>query len=322
MADLILATSTYEVGTADSASTIVNNVTAQDAQHINGPVSAILQIESVLGNAPDLIGSEADLASRLAVSLNPDGTLIQSEAVFEVGDICASFRSTKTGWLLMGGTERSNTTYEDLLDQLISRLTTSANYATRTGTGINCTVDHTLDRFTATAHGLSNNQVLYFGASSVPSGMAVLTKYYVVNQTANTFQISSTLGGVALSLSSNGSGVVAYQTFIADVRGTTLIGADNMGGSSRNKATDVDADTVGAGAGSESSVATHTHGVTDPGHTHPKGFNSGDGSYFKTSDSGASGTPASQLTGISINNAGTSTGNMMPYTTVNYFIKY
>lgn len=322
MADLILATSTYAVGTADSASTIVNNVTAQDAQHINGPVSAILQIESVLGNAPDLIGTEADLASRLAVSLNPDGTLIQSEAVFEVGDICASMRSSKTGWLLMSGDERSNTTYEDLLDQLISRLTTNAAYALRVGTGINCTVDHTVDQFTATSHGLNNNQVVYFGASSVPSGMAAATKYYVVNKTTHTFQISSTLGGAALALSSNGSGVVVYQSFVADVRGTALLGADNMGGSSRNVATDSAADVVGGAGGSESSVATHTHGVTDPGHTHPKGFNTGDGTFFKTSDSGAGGTPASQLTGISINNAGTSTGNMMPYTTVNYFIKY
>lgn len=322
MADLILATSTYAVGTADSASTIVNNVTAQDAQHINGPVSAILQIESVLGNAPDLIGSEADLASRLAVSLNPDGSLIQSEAVFEVGDICASMRTSKTGWLLMGGAERSNTTYEALLDQLIGRITTTTAYAIRTGTGINCTVDHTIDQFTAASHGLNNNQVLYFGASVVPSGMAALTKYYVVNKSTNTFQISSTLGGAALPLSSNGTSVVAYQTFIADVRGTTLVGADNMGGSSRNKATDTAADVVGGGAGSESSVAIHTHGVTDPGHTHPKGFNSGDGVFFKTSDSGAGGTPANAVTGISINNAGTSTGNMMPYTTVNYFIKY
>lgn len=330
MADLILATSTYAVGTADSASTIVNNVTAQDAQHINGPVSAILQIESVLGNAPDLVGSETDLASRLAVSLNPDGTLIQSEAVFEVGDICASMRSSKTGWLLMSGDERSNTTYEDLLDQLISRITTTAAYAIRAGTGINCTVDHALDQFTAAGHGLSNNQVLYFGASVVPSGMSALTKYYVVNKTANTFQISSTVGGTALSLSSNGTSVVAYQTFIADVRGTTLVGADNMGGSSRNKATDTAADVVGGGAGSESGVASHTHSVTDSGHTHSENVGNGSGSGtsrpssvgLSNGDVSTVSLTGSSVTGVSIVSAGTSTGNMQPYTTVNYFIKY
>lgn len=330
MADLILATSTYAVGTQDSATTIVNLVTAQDAQHINGPVSAILQIESVLGDATDLVGTETDLASRLAVSLNPDGTLIQNEAVFEVGDICASMRSSKTGWLLMSGAERSNTTYEDLLDQLISRITTTAAYAIRAGTGINCTVDHTLDQFTASSHGLSNNQVLYFGASVTPSGMSTLTKYYVVNKSTNTFQISSTLGGVALALSSNGTSVVAYPTFIADVRGTTLVGADNMGGSSRNKATDTAADVVGGGAGSEGGVATHTHGVTDPGHDHVEnvGNASGTGTSRPSSIGSSNGDTAtatltgSRTTGISINNSGTSTGNMMPYTTVNYFIKY
>lgn len=331
MADLILATSTYAVGTADSASTIVNNVTAQDAQHINGPVSAILQIESVLGNAPDLIGSEADLASRLAVSLNPDGSLIQSEAVFEVGDICASMRTSKTGWLLMSGAERSNTTYEALLDQIIGRITTTAAYAIRTGTGINCTVDHTIDQFTAASHGLNNNQVLYFGASVVPSGMATLTKYYVVNKSTNTFQISSTLGGSALPLSSNGTSVVAYQTFIADVRGTTLVGADNMGGSSRNKATDTAADVVGGGAGSESGVAIHTHDVTDPGHAHVERVSNGSGTgtaritvltSLGTADTDSLSSTKSNTTGLTVDSSGTSTGNMPPYTTVNYFIKY
>ena len=324
MADLILATSTYAVGTADSASTIVNNVTAQDAQHINGPVSAILQIESVLGNAPGLIGSKADLASRLAVSLNPDGTLIKSSSVFEVGDVCTSMRTSKAGWLLMDGTERSNTTYEDLLAEIITRLGSSAADTLRTGLALNCTVDHTLDQFTATAHGLNNNEVVYFGASSVPSGLGTLTRYYVVNKTANTFQVSTSLGGVALALSSNGSGVTFHKTFICDARGVSPLGADNMGGSSRNKATDTAADNVGQGGGSESSVASHTHGITDPGHVHPSTDNAltAPGNYHATGNvQGSPGSP-SQVTGITINSTGTSTGNMHPYFTVNYFIKY
>lgn len=322
MADLILASSTYGVGTADTASTIVNNVTAQDAQHINGPVSAILQIEAALGNAVTLKGSHTDLAARLAVSLAADGTLLDALSLAEPGDIVPSFRTSKTGWLLMGATERSNTTYTDLLDQIISRISVVSTNAIRVGTGKSCTVDHTTDTFTSASHGFGNNTVLYFVASVVPSGMAVLTKYFVINSTTNTFQISTTVGGAAVALTSNGATVVAYSTFVTDVRGTALIGADNMGGSSRNVATDSAADNIGQSGGSESSVATHSHSITDPGHTHAAEFSLADGNAFKTSGTGAHGTPPNATTGITINNSGTSTGNMMPYTTVNYFIKY
>lgn len=75
MADITLANSTYSTGTNDTASTLVNNVTATDAQQYNGAASAIVGIETILGTGTTLKGSKADLVERLAVALNSDGTL-------------------------------------------------------------------------------------------------------------------------------------------------------------------------------------------------------------------------------------------------------
>lgn len=74
MADLTLNNSGYQTGSIDTASTLVNNVSATDAQHINGPNSGVLQIEAILGSGTGLIGSVADLNTRLAVEHNADGT--------------------------------------------------------------------------------------------------------------------------------------------------------------------------------------------------------------------------------------------------------
>lgn len=74
MADITLANSTYSTGTNDTASTLVNNVTATDAQQYNGAASAIVGIETILGTGTDLKGSTADLVARLAVEHNADGT--------------------------------------------------------------------------------------------------------------------------------------------------------------------------------------------------------------------------------------------------------
>lgn len=74
MADIALANSTYSTGTNDTASTLVNNVTATDAQQWNGVATAVVGIETILGTGTDLKGSTADLVARLAVEHNADGT--------------------------------------------------------------------------------------------------------------------------------------------------------------------------------------------------------------------------------------------------------
>lgn len=75
MADIINASSGYQTGSIDTATTLVNNVSPTDAKHINGPAGAIVQIETILGSGTTLKGSTADLATRLAVPLESSGKL-------------------------------------------------------------------------------------------------------------------------------------------------------------------------------------------------------------------------------------------------------
>lgn len=86
--------------------TVVNGVTKLVASLFNLPYAEITAIETELGTDP--AGSAADLKTRLAVSLNADGT-IKNEAVFTTalktatGEVSHTGDSTQTSKTLPGG---------------------------------------------------------------------------------------------------------------------------------------------------------------------------------------------------------------------------
>lgn len=78
------------------------------------------------------------------------------------------------------------------------------------------------DTFNSTAHGLANNEPVKFETTgSLPSPISSSTLYYIINATANTFQISTTVGGAALNITTTGSGTLKVseqrQLFIENV---------------------------------------------------------------------------------------------------------
>ena len=71
------------------------------------------------------------------------------------------------------------------------------------------TVDDTNDDLEVTAHGFVNGDVVKVHASStMPGGLSATRTYYVVNATANDFQLATTSGGTAIDITSAGSGTV------------------------------------------------------------------------------------------------------------------
>lgn len=72
-------------------------------------------------------------------------------------------------------------------------------------------VDTGTDAFTAVAHGYTTADVLRFTATTMPAGLNPKGRYYVVNPTTDTFQISRTDGGTAIDLTSTGDTVLAYR---------------------------------------------------------------------------------------------------------------
>lgn len=109
MADLMTGTSTWATGVADTATTLLNGVDQKKAEHINGPAAAIVALETILGDAPSLKGTHADLASRLAVALPPDGQLIPPGTVWAYAGSIAP-----TGWQFCDGAPLSRSAFSAL----------------------------------------------------------------------------------------------------------------------------------------------------------------------------------------------------------------
>ncbi len=68
-------------------------------------------------------------------------------------------------------------------------------------------VSVTGNTMTANNHQLANGDVIYFEGTSLPTPTAAATPYYVVNSSANTFQVSTTSGGIVLALATAGTAV-------------------------------------------------------------------------------------------------------------------
>lgn len=78
-------------------------------------------------------------------------------------------------------------------------------------TGIAVVAANATDDFTATAHGLANGTPVEFLATAFPDTIVADTTYYVVNAAANTFQVSTTVGGSAVTFTTDGTSVVVHQ---------------------------------------------------------------------------------------------------------------
>ena len=67
-----------------------------------------------------------------------------------------------------------------------------------------CTADAATDVITKTAHGFSNNDDIVFTSLTGGAGLTATTvTYWVINATANTFQVSTTRGGTAVNITTN-----------------------------------------------------------------------------------------------------------------------
>lgn len=62
-------------------------------------------------------------------------------------------------------------------------------------------------------HGAVDGQQLKFSSISTTTGITANTYYYIVNATTDTFQLSATKGGTPLVLTSDGTGVIAQDTY-------------------------------------------------------------------------------------------------------------
>ena len=79
------------------------------------------------------------------------------------------------------------------------------NNAALDGTNAPVTLTDSGDLVTRTAHGYSDGMIVSFYNITTTTGIVEAQQYYVINSTANTFQISATEGGSAIALTNDGS---------------------------------------------------------------------------------------------------------------------
>lgn len=124
-----------------------------------------------------------------------------------------------TGFLLCDGTAYDNDTYPALALVLLGKF----GY----GTGVDFTADNTNDTFTKTSHGLTNGEIVFVRSqTTLPAGLSANTPYYVRDAATNTFKLSTSAGGAAVDITTNGTGTHYFYTSfkVPDMRGSVPIG--------------------------------------------------------------------------------------------------
>lgn len=237
----------------------------------SGPCTvAVSGLSAVSVKLPDGSDPQATMLRRNGShTLRYDGTnLILLDPSIPAGSVEPWFTATaKAGYLHCDGSEKSMTAYEDLYDVW------GGNFGLDVGTAF--TADSSTDTFTATAHGLSNGDVVEVSNSggALPAGLTENTKYFVVGAATNTFQVSASRGGSAVTITDNGTGTHSFHSRfkLVDMRGEFLRGWDNGAGNDPDAASRTDrgdgttGDNVGTKQADENK--SHQHGSAGA-HTH------------------------------------------------------
>lgn len=102
-----------------------------------------------------------------------------------------------------------------LADDTIEGVTHSNGTVTSLLSG--ATADAGTDKITYTSHGLSDNTaVILTSTGTMPGGLSEETTYWVVNKTANDFQVAATRAGSAIDITSAGTGTLKVKNITAN----------------------------------------------------------------------------------------------------------
>lgn len=167
--------------------------------------------------------------------------------------------------------------------------------------------------------------------------LALFTLWWT-DYTNTTLPIQDSSGGASTRGASAAADWAAHKRMsVPDLRGRIPVGRDDMGGTAANRITaggcGIVGTTLGASGGEQTHVlitaelAAHSHGVTDPGHSHNmstwQGTNSSDFARGDGTNVNITEQTASSVTGLTVNSAGSNTAhnNTQPTLIANYIIK-
>jgi microcystin-dependent protein len=191
---------------------------------------------------------KAAIQSALGITQGmPSGTVFYSAS-----------NTAPTGSLKANGAAVSRSTYADLFSALV----TSAGFTSKTFT---VTIAAPAV-FTMTAHGFTGGERIRLSTTgALPTGLNTTTDYYVIYVSANTFQVTSTLFGTAITTSGTQSGTHTYiQSLWGLGDGTTTFNLPDLRGEFIRGWADGRAVDTGRSMGSAQAddLKAHTHTYT------------------------------------------------------------
>lgn len=190
--------------------------------------------------------------------------LIVASNVIPVGGELTWYDTTAPlGWLIQDGALYSMTTYNKL----------DAHFSGKTAfdAGVVCTFDDTAETVNAAGHGLANDTIVRFsnsGGALPPAITARYARFYVVNATVNTYQLSLTKAGAPIDIVGTGTGTHYFHIKFAvpDPRGRVIRITDGGAGVDPDAATRTDrGDGVtgdNPGTKQNGEIESHAHNTT------------------------------------------------------------
>ena len=195
---------------------------------------------------------------------------------------------------------------------------------------------YTNDNIYSPNHGLVVGDAIWFPSQTMPGGLTAYVVYYVREVIdANHFNISLVPGGAKVDITTEQHGLTFYSTFkLPDLRGRFPLGKDNMGGTSANRVTASQADSIGGAAGAENvtltvaQIPSHDHRqyiFSPPYHRLPATYRNIGSSGTTILDTAVKNTTESAANPLPLNTGTAGSGqahnNMPPYVTLNYIIR-
>lgn len=132
--------------------------------------------------------------------------------------------------------------------------------------GVRFTAANSGDLFTANSHGLVDGDAVRVEADRpsdvMPGGLSNSTTYYVITATTNTFQLSTTVGGSAVNVTSDGSGAARKYGNTTIALAIDNVAASAVGSASAQADSIANETTPPSAVGAFSSPTTKAGGLT------------------------------------------------------------
>lgn len=264
-----------------------------------GVSSSAAAVNYLIASAPAALNTLDELAAALGDDSNFATTITNliAQKITSVPGMISPYAgfSSPTGWLLCDGTAISRSTYSALFSALTNSWTTA------TVTNTSTTVSGLSGMVAGTHVGWG------IAGTGIPTGATISSVTNTTTVVISAAATSTATGTANIAISPYGfTGAGNTTTFnIPDLRGRSIVGKDNMGGTSANRVTlaisGISSTILGSSGGSER-LHQHTHANTVSGTFASSGHGHGPGSFAAAI--GATNSDPSRIGYVAVGNTG------------------